>query len=429
MPLPDLPPELLLTIGNLLDWLRDINAMVRVNKRLYSHLNYYLYSVDVRTTGGSALVWAAKRELKRTAWLSLSEGADTEAVHRVKIPRPLRSLGFENITTYLTPFQIALCYGSDSVARLLIDRGADSLPSYPPELCSCTSLHMAGAMGLTSVLKALIDQGMNVEARDIQLRTPLHYALTVQHLEWPEQGRVVMWLLAKNADSATEDSQRRRPSSIGKKCSNPFVRVLFKKGVEVATYETLFYDHEVFEIRRVVKERHEEEAWAKEKNDKQLARERAILTVAKRESGREAARKKRAATEQRMAIVGSWEQGEMARRTEAQERALQSAKENAEKLAHAQRVVEEEARIENVRLERHEAMREAWSQVRKEADRRSQATTKSDLRAKSDCSHLSGLWRSKVRTTCQSCGRSMKLLSICPDCGFVVCKQCNSGKA
>ena len=429
MTLPDLPYELLLSIINLFNGFCDINAIVRVNKRLYWHLNDYLYRLDVLSTGGSALVWAAKRGLKRTAWLSLSEGAHTEALHRVKIPGPLRCLGFGNVTTSLTPLQTAICYGSESVARYLIDHGADSLPSYPTELCSCTSLHMAGAMGLTSVLKALIDQGINVEARDIQLRTPLHYALTVQHLEWPEQGRVVMWLLAKNADPGTEDSQKRRPSSFGKKCSNPFVRMLFKKGVEVATYETLFYDHEVFEIRRVVKERHEEKAWAKERKDKQLARERAVLVVAKRQRGREAARKKRAATEQRMAVVRSQEQKKLARRTEALERELQSARENADKLIHAQRVVEEEARIENVRLERQEALREAWSKVRKDADQRSQATTKSDLRAKSDCSHVSGLWRSKVRTTCQSCGRFVKLLSVCPDCGFEVCKQCSSGKA
>jgi hypothetical protein len=58
----------------------------------------------------------------------------------------------------------------------------------------------------------------------------------------------------------TAQTLGKRPSSIKKKCSNPFVRMLFKKEVEVATYKTLFYDHEIFKIRRLVKERYEEEA-------------------------------------------------------------------------------------------------------------------------------------------------------------------------
>ena len=49
---------------------------------------------------------------------------------------------------------------------------------------------MAGAKGVTSVPRTLLDQGTYVEGRDNRLRTPFHYAITVQHLDWPEQGRV-----------------------------------------------------------------------------------------------------------------------------------------------------------------------------------------------------------------------------------------------
>ena len=101
-----------------------LNALVRVTKRLYWHLNDYLYRFDVRTTGGSALTWAARRGLKRTAWLSLSEGAEIEATQQVLIPRPLKCLGFKCAATFLTQFQIALCYGSEHIASLLVDRGA-----------------------------------------------------------------------------------------------------------------------------------------------------------------------------------------------------------------------------------------------------------------------------------------------------------------
>jgi len=52
--------------------------------------------------------------------------ADIEASYVVMIPRPLKYLGFDSMTSCLTPFQIALCYGSDSVARLK-DKGEISL--------------------------------------------------------------------------------------------------------------------------------------------------------------------------------------------------------------------------------------------------------------------------------------------------------------
>ena len=168
MSLPDLPHELLLSIGDLLDRCRDINALARTNRQLYWHLNSYLYRLDMQATGGSVLIWAAKRGLKRTAWLSLAEGASIEAPHAVTMPPALGCLGFDSMTTYLTPLQIALCYGSDSVARLLIKLGAISSLFYPPELCSCTSLHMAAVMGLTSVMKILVAQGTYIDACDKQ---------------------------------------------------------------------------------------------------------------------------------------------------------------------------------------------------------------------------------------------------------------------
>jgi ankyrin repeat protein len=92
-------------------------------------------------------------------------------------------------------------------------------------------------MGLTSTLKTLIDQGMNVEARDKQLRTPLHYAVIIRHQNSLEQARVVMWLLLNNADPRTEDLQGKRPVSIGKKRSNPIIKMLSEKGAVVEAYE------------------------------------------------------------------------------------------------------------------------------------------------------------------------------------------------
>jgi hypothetical protein len=118
----------------------------------------------------------------------------------------------------------------------------------------------------------------------------------------------------------------------------------------------------------------------------------------------------------------------MARRREAQKVTQNYAKERADKLVVAQKVVEE-ARIEKARSGRHDAAREAWSRMRKEADQRSRVTIKPDLRIKPDCSHPSGLWKCRARKTCQSCGIPAKSLSFCTDCGFVICIRCNLGMA
>lgn len=423
-----LPNELLFSICDLLHRYCDINAWAQSNKELYLHLNSYLYRLDVRKTRGSALIWAAIHGMKRTAWLSLAEGANTEASHMVTIPRSLGCLGFDSAPTYLTPLQISLCYGSDTVARLLINFGATYSSPYPPELCGCTNLHMASAIGLTSTVKTLIAQGMNIEARDTQLRTPLHYAVTMQHVDSREHGRTVMWLLANKADPNTEDSRRKRPAPIGRKNSNAFVRMLFKKGAEVAEYDALLQDQDILELRRLEKERQEEEAWAKEKREQQLACKRASLAIAKRERHCEMVKKKRILVEQRADIATSREREEMGKRSEAQKRTEQCAKARRDKLAFAQEKIEKERAIEKARAEKHNAVRETWSKLRKQADWKSPVTTNIDLRTEPDYRHLSGLWKSKVRKSCQSCGTAAKSLSFCPDCGSIICKQCSSGR-
>jgi hypothetical protein len=99
-----------------------------------------------------------------------------------------------------------------------------------------------------------------------------------------------MWLLAKNANPEAEDVERRRLSSIAKQSLNPFLRILFKKGAEVAQYEALFQDQDILELRRLTKERDEEEAWRNKRREKQLAGELASRAVTKREKDREIGR-------------------------------------------------------------------------------------------------------------------------------------------
>lgn len=178
---------------------------------------------------------------------------------------------------------------------------------------------------------------MNVAARDKQLRTLLHYAITMRHQNLPEQAQAVMRLLLNNANPRTEGSQGRRPISIGKKRSNPIVKMLWEKGVVVEAYKIPLQDQELFEMwkKRQEEERHEEATQAKEKNEKQLAVEHT-----KQERDREKVRKKRIAAEHRVAIGKSREHEEMAKRRGAQKVTQNYAKEKANKLV-AQKVVEE----------------------------------------------------------------------------------------
>ncbi|ORY10313.1 ankyrin repeat-containing domain protein [Clohesyomyces aquaticus] len=412
MSLPSLPHELLLSVCDLLQRFCDINALAQTNKQLYWHLNNYLYALDSHKTRASALVWAAQHGMRPTAWLSLAEGADTEGLYFAIIPRSLGCLGFDSWAAYLTPLQIALCYGSDSVARTLIDRGASPSSLYPSKLCSCTALHLAAALGLTSIMKILMDRGMNVNAQDERLQTPLHYAVTMQHEDSLAQARAVLLLLGNNADRTIEDSQGRRPISIAKKRSSPIVRILSEKGAAVQAYEVSSEDQEIFGMWRIARERREEAKWAEGLKEKQLAIKRI-----KRERNR---KKKRVAPSKRVARARSQEREETARRREAQNMAETYAKDGASQLTAAQEIVEEKVRIKKACLERHDTARETWARMRTEADQRSRMTTRADVQ----CNHPSGLWKCKVRKTCHSCGISGKWPLLCADCGFVICIRC-----
>lgn len=415
MSLPTLPYELLLAVCDLLQEFRYINALVQTNKRLYWHLNSHLYSLDVRKTNASALLWAAQHGTRRTALLSLTEGADIERPYQDILPHTLTALSFIPLWVYLTPLQIALCYGFDSVARTLVDHGASHSLVYPSPLCNCTALHMAAAMGLTSTLKALIDCGVDVGAQDERLRTPLHYAVIMEYRNTQEQARIVMLLLASNADPMAEDLEGRRPISIVKSRSSPVARILLGKGAAVQGYEISLRDQETFEMWRTAMERREETEWKEEMKRKQLA-----IEDLKRERNRNN-KKKRVAARCSVTTGGCQEQGKLAKSTGAQSVTEKYAKNETKEIEKYKE------NIEKAYSERHDSAIQAWSRMRTEADQRSRLTPRPDLPKDAQCHHSSGLWKCRVRKTCCTCGMSAKALLLCPSCGFVICTRCNLG--
>ena len=73
MPLLKLANELLQSIVQHLDSLKDINAFCQTNHRLYALLNTYLYHQEINRFGSSALLWAARYGHVATAKVFVAE--------------------------------------------------------------------------------------------------------------------------------------------------------------------------------------------------------------------------------------------------------------------------------------------------------------------------------------------------------------------
>ncbi|KAL2840208.1 hypothetical protein BJY01DRAFT_250123 [Aspergillus pseudoustus] len=67
----DLPPEIILSIADFLDYQSEINALSQCGHSLYELLNPVFYSNDARFTNSYALRWAAWRGVEAMALKAL----------------------------------------------------------------------------------------------------------------------------------------------------------------------------------------------------------------------------------------------------------------------------------------------------------------------------------------------------------------------
>jgi ankyrin repeat protein len=174
-------------------------------------LSNFYELVDGRVNGVSALLYAcsigrqdiaAAIALRRPA-LTLMEASalgalDAAALQLRDNPIALESAGPEG----LRPLGVAALYGQESVARLLLERGAD--PSGAAHISPfATPLHTAAAANQPEIARLLIEKGALIDARQQGGYTPLMIACV--------QGRraIVDLLLQAGADPGLTDDFNR----------------------------------------------------------------------------------------------------------------------------------------------------------------------------------------------------------------------------
>ncbi|KAJ5385473.1 hypothetical protein N7517_003384 [Penicillium concentricum] len=104
-----LPVELNLYIVAFFKYESDLNSFVRTSKFTYRLMNDFLYRHNVLYFGSSALEWAARNGVERTALMSLEAGALPSAC----------------VDEEWQPMALAAAHGHDNVVKLFLDLGVD----------------------------------------------------------------------------------------------------------------------------------------------------------------------------------------------------------------------------------------------------------------------------------------------------------------
>lgn len=104
-----------------------------------------------------------------------------------------------------TPLSAAVFLGRDSIARLLLDKGAKV---HKRNRDMGTTLHGAAVLGATAIVRLLVEHGADVDARDANGSTPLHAAAFLGRVE------SVTYLLEQDADPLMKDATGLTPRAV-----------------------------------------------------------------------------------------------------------------------------------------------------------------------------------------------------------------------
>ncbi|KAJ5330438.1 hypothetical protein N7476_000221 [Penicillium atrosanguineum] len=205
-----------------------------------------------RTSGESALTWAARNGHERVVELLLGKGTNFDGLTNKKLGQTLLSWAvkneYETIVRLLlekgadfestdnksyTPLSWAAKRGHEAIVRLLLEKGANF------ELTdnkSYTPLSWAAKGGHEVIVRLLLEKGANFESRDNDNHTPLSWAV--------ENGyeTIVTLLLEKGADIDSTHNWGCTPLSIAAREGHEIiVTLLLEKGADFELAENRYY--------------------------------------------------------------------------------------------------------------------------------------------------------------------------------------------
>lgn len=179
MLLLSLPNELLLHVAKPLGE-KDINSFLKVNRRLASLLTPCLHALAIQETGSmTALQWAAWNGHESLARLVLEKGADIN----FQYPR-------QDNWTPATALHLAVEAGNEGIVRFLLEHGADTSIPNPR---GGTVLHSCTRINSIPIMRLLLQYGADISA-GTQGDTPLVWAASFGF------GGMVRVLLENGAD-------------------------------------------------------------------------------------------------------------------------------------------------------------------------------------------------------------------------------------
>ena len=180
-----LPTEILMLIVKYLDTERDINALARVSRRLYSLLDQYLYQFHQENGGNLALVWAVRHGSLTTALKVLDAGSDVN--HEFCGPPACLHPYFNNSTDrinhiykddafHFTPLMYAVRCNQGAIVRQFLKISNVDV-NWTDELLQ-TPLFIAARDGFTDIVLALMEhEEIDVSIADIRGTSPLMCAI------------------------------------------------------------------------------------------------------------------------------------------------------------------------------------------------------------------------------------------------------------
>jgi ankyrin repeat protein len=164
MPLLNLPNELLRNISKYLGSGRDINAIAQANYRLYCLLDSYLYRYNIRQSGSSALLWAARHGQEATAQKLLREKANIQATNN-KNQAPLLLVSRTVPMLASAKHTLRPPIGQLTSARRLAASCTHALVARTTTIQDNLSHQLAAKNGHKNVVKLLVDTAADVNAQ------------------------------------------------------------------------------------------------------------------------------------------------------------------------------------------------------------------------------------------------------------------------